>query len=151
MSEADSRRLMPKLFAKICRIIEFQDGSCLYVTAAVQAGLTPQRGQSDPSSFRLIGVCRELRCTHSTYMFNKACLGSLMRFGVIGFRPLHLVPFSSFSPSHTSVLLFFSCPPVFMSFISSFLSFARTWVPALACTRTTTCTLNSGFRWPRSL
>ena len=76
------------------------------MTAAVQAGLTPQRGQSDLSSFRLIGVCRELRCTHSTYMFNEACLGSLMRFGLIGFRPLDLVPFSSFTPSHTSVLLF---------------------------------------------
>ena len=32
------RRLMPKLFAKICRIIEFQVGSCLYVTAAVKGG-----------------------------------------------------------------------------------------------------------------
>ena len=33
--------------------LEFQAGSCLYVTAAVQAGLTPQRGQSDRSTFEV--------------------------------------------------------------------------------------------------
>ena len=44
---------MPKLFAKTCWIIEFQAGLCLYVTAAVQAGLTPQRGQSDQSHFEV--------------------------------------------------------------------------------------------------
>ena len=33
--------------------LEFQVGSCLYVTAAVQAGLTPQRGQSDRSTFEV--------------------------------------------------------------------------------------------------
>ena len=34
-ARSERKRLMPKLFAKICRIIEFQDGPCLYVTAAV--------------------------------------------------------------------------------------------------------------------
>ena len=33
--------------------LEFQVGSCLYVTAAVQAGLTPQRGQSDRSTLEV--------------------------------------------------------------------------------------------------
>ena len=33
--------------------LEFQAGSCLYVTAAVQAGLTPQCGQSDRSTFEV--------------------------------------------------------------------------------------------------
>ena len=35
--------------------LEYQVGSCLYVTAAVQAeaGLTPQRGQSDRSTFEV--------------------------------------------------------------------------------------------------
>ena len=44
---------MPKLFAKTRRIIEFQVGSCHYVTAAVQAGLMPQRGQSDRSFLKV--------------------------------------------------------------------------------------------------
>ena len=43
------------------------------------------------------------------------CIGSLMRCGFIGSRPLHRFPFSSFPPLHTSVFLFLSCPPVFMS------------------------------------
>ena len=93
---------------------------------------------------RFIGTCRDLWCTHSTYMFNEACLGCLMRFGFIGSRPSIWYPFRPF-PLHTHLFSsFLSCPPVFMSFISSFLSFARTLVPALACTCTTTCALN---RW----
>ena len=56
-AQSGRSRLMPKLFGKICRIIEFQAGSCLYVTAAVQAGLTPQRGQSDQSFLRFVGKC----------------------------------------------------------------------------------------------
>ena len=40
--------------------LEFQVGFSLYVTAAVQAGLTPQRGQSDRSTFRFIGTCWNL-------------------------------------------------------------------------------------------
>ena len=36
-----------------CLSLEFQVGSCLYVTAAVQAGLTPQRGQSNRSTFEV--------------------------------------------------------------------------------------------------
>ena len=61
-----------------------------------------------------------------------------MRFGLIGSRPLHLVPPSSL-PLHTLLFpLFFhvllsSCPV-----ISSFSSFARTLVPALVCTCTST-------------
>ena len=113
-----------------------------------RSGLTSQpfwhgkRGRSGPSLSRLMGVCRELRCTHSTYMFNEACLGSLVRLGLIGLHPVPSIwfPFHPF-PLHTPLFSsFLSCPPVFMSFISSFLSFARTLVPALACTCTTTCT-----------
>ena len=75
---------------------------------------------------RFIGTCRELRRTHSTYMFNEACLGSLMRFGFIGFRPLHLFPFSSF-PLRTPLFLFLfmsslaSCP--FISLLSFFCAY----------------------------
>ena len=36
-----------------CRLLEFQASSCPYVTAAVQAGLTLQRGQSDQSLFEV--------------------------------------------------------------------------------------------------
>ena len=62
-----------------------------------------------------------------------------MRFGLIGFRPLHLVaPFIP-SPSHFFVSSFLSCPPVFMSgHLIPFFSFARTLVPALVCTCTST-------------
>ena len=61
-----------------------------------------------------------------------------MRFGLIASRPLHLVPLSSL-PFHPLLFpLFFhvllsSCPV-----ISSFSSFARTLVPALVRTRTST-------------
>ena len=91
------------------RLYELQAGSCLYVTTAVKAAShfgTAYVAAAAEACSRLVGVCWDLWCTHSTYMFNEACLGSLMRFGFIGFRSLHLVPFSSFSPSHTSVPLF---------------------------------------------
>ena len=65
-------------------------------------------------------------------------LGSLMRFS----RPLHLVPLFILSPSHTSFSSFFSCLPLLHVLSShSSLSFARTTVWALVCTRTSTCTL----------
>ena len=38
---------------EFCVILEFQAGSCFYVTAAVKAGLAPQRGQSDRSIFEV--------------------------------------------------------------------------------------------------
>ena len=53
MSAADSRWLMPSRSGMFVSFLEFQVGSCLYVTAAVQAGLTPQRGQSDRSLFEV--------------------------------------------------------------------------------------------------
>ena len=40
---------MPKLFAKTCRIIEFQVGSCLCVTAAVKTASHFGRAQGDHS------------------------------------------------------------------------------------------------------
>ena len=137
-AQSGRRRLRPKLFAKICRILAFQADSCLYVTAADFGRAYVAVAAQVCLESRLIGVCRELRRTHSMYMFNEACLGSSMRFGFIGFCPLHLVPFSSFSPSHTSVLLF--------SFMSSCLH-----VFHLILLRATTFTFNSGFRWPRSI
>ena len=81
------------------------------------------RGRSGPSSCRLIGVCRDLRCTHSTQhvQVQRGLPRFLIRFGFIGFRPLHLVPLSSFSPSHTSVPLFSfmsSCLHVFHLILS---------------------------------
>ena len=43
-------------------------------------------------------------------------IGSLMRCGLIGSRPLHLVPLFILFPLHTLLLSsFLSCPPVFMS------------------------------------
>ena len=64
-----------------------------------------------------------------------------MRFGFIGSRPLHLVPLSSF-PLHTLLFpLFFHVLLSSCLVISSFSSFARTLVPALVCTCTSTYTL----------
>ena len=48
-AQSGRRRLMPKLFAKTCRIIEFQVGLCLYVTAAVKAASHFGRAQGDHS------------------------------------------------------------------------------------------------------
>ena len=80
------------------------------MTAAVKAASHFGKAQGDHSgqsiSWVRWGPSPPQVHTHSMYMFNEACLGSLMRFGFIGSRPLHLVPFSSFSPSHTSVFLF---------------------------------------------
>ena len=67
----------------------------------------------------------------------------LMRFGFIGSRPLHLVPFSSLSPfTHLWFPLFFHVLLPSCLVISSFSSFARTLVPALVCTCTSTYILN---------
>ena len=61
-----------------------------------------------------------------------------MRFGLIGFRPLHLVPLSSL-PLHTLLFpLFFHVLLSSCLVISSFSSFARTLVPTLVCTCTST-------------
>ena len=61
-----------------------------------------------------------------------------MRFGFIGSRPLHLVPLSSL-PLHTPLFpLFFHVLLSSCLVISSFSSFARTVVPALVCTCTST-------------
>ena len=59
-----------------------------------------------------------------------------MRLGLIGSRPLHLVPLSSL-PLHTFPL-FFHVLLASCLVISSFSSFARTLVPALVCTCTST-------------
>ena len=61
-----------------------------------------------------------------------------MRFGLIGFRPLHLVPLSSL-PLHSLLFpLFFHVLLSSCLVISSFSSFARTLVPTLVCTCTST-------------
>ena len=98
---------------------------CNYVTAAVQAGLTPPRGPAVRATVVLlgsVGTRRYLRCTHSTYFFNEVRIGLLMRFGFIGSRPLHhLVPLFSSFPLHTRLFLLFS----FMSSCLHVLSFHR--------------------------
>ena len=51
------------LFAKTCRIIEFQDGSCLYVTAAVKQPATLAGHKVTTAVkvlLRFVGTCREL-------------------------------------------------------------------------------------------
>ena len=75
--------------------LEFQVGSCLYVTAAVKAASHFGRAQGDQSGQSNSRVHWDPSPpqvhTHSTYMFNEVRLGFLMRFGLIAFRPLHLV------------------------------------------------------------
>ena len=121
-----------------CRILEFQAGLCLYVTAAVQACLTPPRGQSDRSLFRVRWDPRPPQVhTRSTYIFNEVCIGFPMMCGFIGSRPLHLVPLFILSPfTYICFLLFFHVLLSSCLVISSFLSFARAFVPALVCTCT---------------
>ena len=60
---------MPKLFAKTCRIIEFQAGSCLYVAVAVKAAShvgTAYVAAAAEACSRLVGVCRSLRVMSSS-------------------------------------------------------------------------------------
>ena len=62
-----------------------------------------------------------------------------MRFGFTGSRPLHLVPLFILSPfTHLLFPLFFHVLLSSCLVISSFSSFARTLVPALVCTCTST-------------
>ena len=144
-AQSGQSRLTPKLFAKTCRSIEFQAGSCLYVTVAVKAAShfgTAYVAAAAEACSRLVGVCRELRCTHSTYILTRQVflgLGNEVWFHrfpspSIGF-PFH--PF----PLHTLLFLFLS----FMSFLAS--CPAYTSVLALGCTCTSTVHL--GFRSPR--
>ena len=88
------------------------------VTAAVQAGLTPPRGQSDRNSFRFIGTCRNLRCTHSMYILTRQVfLGRCNEVWLHWFSAPPLVSFFILSPFHTlSFLLLFHVFPCFMSF-----------------------------------
>ena len=72
-----------------------------------------------------------------------------MRFGFIGSCPLHLVPCSAFPFTHFCSPLFFHVLLSSCLGISLLLSFARTSVPALVCTRTSSRTFNPGFRSPR--
>ena len=54
---------MPKLLAKICRILAFQAGSCLYVTVAVKAAShfgTAYEAAAAEACSRLDGICRAL-------------------------------------------------------------------------------------------
>ena len=51
---------------KICRIIEFQDGSCLYVTAAVKAASHFGRAQGDHSGQSTFEVRWNLRSPPSS-------------------------------------------------------------------------------------
>ena len=90
---------------------------CHYVTVAVQAGLTPQRGQSDRSISRFIGTCRNLGCTYSVYIQTRQVF--LGRWNEVWFHRFPSPPFGSpftFSPSHTSFPLSFHVFPCFMSF-----------------------------------
>ena len=95
------------------------------------------RGRSGRSNLGSVGTRRHLRCTHSAYVFNQACLGSLHRFPSRPFgSPFHPFPFThSFSS-------FFSCLPLLHVLSShSFLSLARATVRALVCTRAFTSKL----------
>ena len=114
------------------------------MTIAIKAAShfgTPYVAAAAEACSRLVGVCRELRCTHSTYILTRQGflgLGDEVWFHrfpspAFGF-PFHPLPFTH---------LFFSS---FLSCLSSlhvlsshpFLSFAYTSVLALGCTRTST-------------
>ena len=92
------------------------------MTAAVQAGLTPQRGQSDRSTFRFIGTCRAL-----TPPFSPSLPRSFFAFwvflnAILRITPLFLgcVPGRLFVAGNT----FLSSPflSLSLSFLLSFLS-----------------------------
>ena len=143
--------LCQELFAKTCRIIEFQAG---FMPLRGRSGQSCQpcwhgvRGRSGRSLFKVHWNLSPPQVhTHSTHIFNEICLGFLIRLGFSGFVPsigfpVHLFPF-------TFVFLF--------SFMSSCLHVwsshpffrLRTQVLALVCKCTTY--LNLGFRSPRSL
>ena len=88
------------------------------------------RGRSGPSSCRLIGVCRDLRCTHSTQhvQVQRGLPRFLIRFGLVRVLLSPLFGFPFILPS-THLLFLFRFMPSFLHVFSShlFSSFARTW------------------------
>ena len=88
---------------------------------------------------RFIGTCRNLGCTYSVYIQTRQVF--LGRFNEVRLHRFSSPPFGSPfipSPSHTFVSSFLSCPPVFMSGHLILFFVARTLVPALVCTCTST-------------
>ena len=99
-----------------CRILEFQAGSCPYVTAAVKPASHFGRAQGDYSGqsiFEVLGTCRMLGCTHSVHTltrqglprcFNEAWFRGLLSPSIGS--PFILFPFTHiFSPLFFHVLL----------------------------------------------
>ena len=133
--------------------LEFQVGSCLYVTAAVKAAShvgTAYVAAAAEVCSRFIGTCGSLRCTYIVHTSTRQVY--LGCYNEVWFHRFPSPPFGSpFTfPLHTHFFSsFFSCLPLLHVRSShSFRSFARTMVRALVCTRTST--FNSGVRSPRS-
>ena len=123
--------------------LEIQVGSCLYVTAAVNAASHFGRAQGDHSGQSISWVRWGPSPPHVHTQYVHVQRGLPRFFNEVWVYPFFFFIWFPFHPFPLHTLLFssfLSCPLVFMSFISSFLSFARTLVPALACTCTTTCT-----------
>ena len=111
--------------------LEFQAGSCLYVTAAVRGGsLRASRTWSQRTKVcsRLIGVCWTLRCTYIVHTSTRQVF--LGCCNEVWFHRFPSPPFGSpftFSPSHTLLFLFLfmsslaSCP--FISLLSFFCAY----------------------------
>ena len=124
-------------------MIEFQDGSCLYVTAAVRAASHFGKAQGDHSGQSKFKVHWNL--SHSQVHTQRIQSNEARSLGVsseVWFHRFSSPPFGSpfiLSPSHTSVSSFFFHVLLSSCFvISSFPLFARTSVLALACTCTST-------------
>ena len=98
--------------------LEFQVGSCLYVTAAVRSASHFGRAQGDHSGQSPFKVHWNL--SHSQVHTQRIQSNEARSLGVsneVWFHRFSSPPFGSpliLSPSHTSVSSFFSCPPVFM-------------------------------------
>ena len=88
---------------------------CRYMTAAVQAGSAPPRGQSDRSTFRFIGTCRNLG-TYSMYIQTRQVF--LGRWNEVGFLRFPSPPFGSLFILFPVTRFFF----LFFSFMSSLAS-----------------------------
>ena len=72
--------------------LEFQVGSCLHVTAAVQAGLTPQRGQVRATEvlLRFIGTCRALSSPSPPSLPVLSLLSGVFLSAILRISPLFL-------------------------------------------------------------
>ena len=101
--------------------LEFQVGTCLYVTAAVKAASHFGRAQGDQSGQRFIGTCRELSPPPFPFPspFLSLLLGAFLN-GILRIAPFFLwcVPGRLFVAGNTCLFSFFSSPFLSLSLSS---------------------------------